>query len=417
MTANPRPSPAAAPPDATRRSRLLRALALMGPAFVVGAWQFGPGNLTSAIEAGGRFGYALIWVIVVSTLLMTVFTDMSVRIGLASPGSVVDSIKQRLGHAWGVLAGCGVFLITLMFSVGNAVGSGLGLSMLFGGPPVAWTLACTVLVAVLLLTRDYYRRFEKVLLLTVVVMGIGFLLAAILSGPSWPEVGRGVVPTVPDGVGLLLVAMVGTNFSVNAAFYAGYTIRERGIDRSRYRETTLSDTIPGIAAPGLMTIMVIVASAAVAQRTGTAAGSAGELSGVLESVAGPAGGYVFAAGFTAAAFSSMLANATAGGTLLADGLGWGSGLGGRRVRGLILVILGFGLAVAALASGSPVQLIITAQALTVVVAPFLGLVILLLANHRGLMGDLRNRWWHNLLGAAGWLGILAVCASLAVEVL
>ena len=62
-----------------RRGRFLRMLALVGPAFVVGAWQFGPGNLTSAVQAGSQFGYTLIWVIVVSTALMIMFTDMSVR--------------------------------------------------------------------------------------------------------------------------------------------------------------------------------------------------------------------------------------------------------------------------------------------------------------------------------------------------
>ncbi|MGW9351984.1 Nramp family divalent metal transporter [Nocardiopsis flavescens] len=399
------------------RPRLLRALALMGPAFIVGAWQFGPGNLASAIEAGGRFGYSLIWVVAVSTVLMIAFTDMSVRIGLVSPGSLVDTAKARLGRPWGAASGVGVFLITLMFSVGNAVGSGLGLSMILGGPPALWTLACTLLVVVLLVAKGYYKRFERVLLLTVIVMGLGFLASAFLSGPDWGAAARGLVPTVPGGVGLLIIAMVGTNFSINAAFYAGYTVRERGLRRDQYRESTLSDTVPGIVAPGIMTIMVIVASAAVAANTGDAAGGAGELSGVLEAVAGPVGGYVFAAGFTAAAFSSMLANATAGGTLLADGLGWGHSLEDRRVRLLILAVLGFGLAVTFLASGSPVELIITAQALTVVVAPFLGLTLLLLSNSRALMGDLRNRWWQNVLGVLGWLGILGVCLNLLLGIL
>lgn len=114
--------------SATRRrsSRMLRALALMGPAFIVGAWQFGPGNLTSAIQAGGEYGYTLIWVIVISTALMVVFTDMSVRIGLAARHSLIETAKRTLGRWWGICAGLGVFAITLMFSVGNAVGQDSG---------------------------------------------------------------------------------------------------------------------------------------------------------------------------------------------------------------------------------------------------------------------------------------------------
>lgn len=120
---------------ARRSGRLMRLAQLMGPAFIVGAWQFGPGNLTSAVQAGSRFGYSLLWVIALSTVLMLFFTDMSVRIAImAKGGSLIEVIKARLGRATGVAAGIGVFCITLMFSVGNAIGAGLGLSLVFGGP-------------------------------------------------------------------------------------------------------------------------------------------------------------------------------------------------------------------------------------------------------------------------------------------
>lgn len=77
-------------------------LALIGPAFVAGAWQFGPGNLTSAVEAGSAYGYSLIWVIVLSTILMIAFTDMSVRIGIIARGSMIQTIKDTLGKPVGV---------------------------------------------------------------------------------------------------------------------------------------------------------------------------------------------------------------------------------------------------------------------------------------------------------------------------
>ena len=65
-----------------------------------------------------------------------------------------------------------MFLITLCFSVGNAVGSGLGLSMLFGGSPIMWTVACSVVVAAVLLLRNVYRVIEKILIV-IVALGPG----------------------------------------------------------------------------------------------------------------------------------------------------------------------------------------------------------------------------------------------------
>jgi manganese transport protein len=413
---NPVPTPATTEPAArARHGKLLRLLSLMGPAFVVGAWQFGPGNLTSAVQAGSRFGYTLIWVIAVSTLLMIMFTDMSIRIAISSHGSLVETIKDVLGRFTGGLAGIGVFAITLMFSVGNAVGSGLGLSLVLGGSPVWWTLACTAVVAAVLFARRLYGVVEKVLLAIVAVMAVSFVVTAVLSRPDWSGAAGGLLPTVPAGTGLLLVALVGTNFSINAAFYTGYAARERGLRRDQYRETTLADTVPGIVAPGVMTALVIVAAAAVLP--GSDGSSLAQLAGVLEPIAGPAGRIIFALGFFGAAFSSMIANAVAGGTLLSDGLGFGNRLSSPRVRLGIFGVLGFGAVVTVVAGSAPVELIIIAQALTVVVAPLLGVLLVVLANNKRLMGDLRNRWWQNAISAIGMIAIIATCYRLVTTLL
>ena len=78
---------------------------MAGPAFVVGCWGFGPGNLTTSIQAGSGFGYDLVWVVVAATVLMLCLADMSVRIGIQSPVSLLTAVKQKLGTWVGYLAG------------------------------------------------------------------------------------------------------------------------------------------------------------------------------------------------------------------------------------------------------------------------------------------------------------------------
>lgn len=389
-------------------------LALIGPAFIAGAWQFGPGNLTSAVEAGSAFGYALIWVIILSTILMIFFTDMSVRIGIAAPGSMIETVKRTLGRPVGVLAGISVFFITLCFSVGNAAGSGLALSMLFGGSSVLWTLICSLAVAFVLLVRNIYGTIERVLLVLVAMMAFGFIASAIMARPDWSAALMGAAPSFPPGAELLIIALVGTNFSINAAFFTSYATRARGIVPDQYRDTTITDTIPGIVAPGIMTCLVMMVAAAVLGHTGERVETLVQLANVFEPLAGAVGSTVFVVGFFAAAFSSMLANATAGGTLLSDGLGWGSSFDSTRSKLLIGCVLMFGFLVVALAPGSRVQLIIFAQAMTVLVAPFLGALLIIIANNR-LMGDLRNRWWQNLFAAIGFLSILCLSGLLVAQ--
>lgn len=391
---------------ASQSSRWSRRLALIGPAFIAGAWQFGPGNLTSAVQAGSAYSYALIWVIALSTLLMIFFTDMSVRIGIAAPASMIQTIKQTLGRPLGVLAGVSVFLITLAFSVGNAAGAGLALSMLFGGSPILWTLACSIAVGFVLLVRNVYGTIERILLVLVGLMGFGFIASALLASPDWGAGAAGLTPSFPAGADLLIIALVGTNFSINAAFFTSYATRQRGIRADQYQDATMTDTIPGIVAPGIMTCLVIMVAAAVLGQTGEKVTSLAQLAKVFEPLAGSAGSTVFVLGFFGAAFSSMLANATAGGTLLSDGLGWGGSFGSVRTKLLVGFVLAFGLFVVAVVPGSRVQLIIMAQAMTVLVAPLLAILLIVIANNR-LMGQFRNRWWQNLIAVFGLMSILA----------
>lgn len=392
-------------------------LALMGPAFVAGAWRFGPGALTSAVQAGSQYGYMLLWVILVSAVLMFVFNDMAVRLGLASGDSIIKVTKQKLGRPVGVMAGLGVFSITLMFAVGNAVGSGLALSLLLGGSVVGWTLASTVAVGLLIAMRNTYKAMERLLVALIGLMSVGFLASTLLSDPDWAAAAQGLIPKFPAEASVLLIALIGTNFSINSAFYTGYAIHERKLNRQQYRAITLMDTLPGNVATAFMAMLIIIVASAVLHSTGTVATTFPQLASVLEPLAGKVGAVLFSLGFFAAAFSSMAANASAGGTLLADALGWNSSLSGWRVKLLVYGVLAWGATVAVVAKGSPIELIIIAQALTVLVAPFLGIILFLLTRREDVMGDLKNGPWQTTLALVGLLTIFAMSSQLVFRLL
>ncbi|WP_072690849.1 Nramp family divalent metal transporter [Rhodococcus marinonascens] len=381
---------------------------MAGPAFVIGAWQFGPGALASSIQAGSQYGYALIWVLAASAIFSLAYADMSVRLGIRTPASIISSVKDVLGRGVGVAAGIGVFSIALCFSVGNAVGSGLGLSLVFGGSPIVWSVVCTTAVGLILLFRNVYRVVERVLVVAVAVMAATFIISAIIAKPDWYEALGSMVPSIPPGGQLLVVAIVGTNFSLNAAFFASYTTHERNRTEAEYREATIVGTIPGILAPSIMASLVMIVSAAVLGRDGVEVSSFASLAKIFEPLAGPIGSTIFAVGLSGAAFSSMVANATGGGIMLSDALGKGPTSSSATAKRASAVILAVGLAITLVVQTNPIQLIIGAQALTVLVAPFLGLLLLVMSNRATLMGTLRNRWWQNVLGVVGFCSILSV---------
>jgi manganese transport protein len=226
---------------------------------------------------------------------------------------------------------------------------------------------------------------------------------------SWSKPLRAVRISLPGGsVGTMpsmeryhIVALVGTNFSINAAFYTSYGIKEHRRTRADYRGITLVDTIPGTVAPGIMTVLVVMVAAAVLGKTRAEAGTINALASVFAPLAGPVGAKLFALGLSGAAFSSMIANPIAGGTMLSDGLGRGAKAGSPTARIITGTILAFGLIITLTFQSSPVALIVIAQSLTVLIAPMLGVLIVIMANRCSIMGELRNKWWQNLFGAIG----------------
>jgi len=102
--------------------------------------------------------------------------------------------------------------------------------------------------------------------------------------------------------------------------------------------------------------------------------------------------------------------------MLSDALGRGASAETRTARLGSGFILAFGIVITLIFSGtSPVQLIVIAQALTVLFAPILAALIIIMANSRRLMGDLRNKWWQNLLGIIGLVSVLALGVRLVIS--
>lgn len=201
----------------------------------------------------------------------------------------------------------------------------------------------------------------------------------------------------------VVIALIGTCLSANAAFFTSYGTQERKRTEADYRDITVVDTIPGIVAPGVMTALVILVAAKVFNGPLGPKGMVATISGlskVFEPVAGPVGNWIFALGYFAAAFSAMTANATAGGIMLSDALGKGASAKSRTARIFSGVILVWGIAITAIfGGGSPVQLIVLAQSLTVLTAPVLAFLLVYLSTKGDFMGTLRNKWWQLALGA------------------
>lgn len=343
----------------------------------------GPGTVTTAASAGAKFGYGLLWALTFSTIATVVLQEASARVTVVSGRNLAEAIRDRFrGGATGLL----VILLVLgaivlgnaAYEAGNVLGAAAGAAL---GSPIS-SRAATVLIVLVtfaVLWVGTPKVVTNVLAATVGVMGITFLVTAVMLRPPVGEVLRGsFVPSAPTGSGLLLLGLVGTTVVPYNLFLGSAAARGQNLREIRFGLTV------AVVLGGLISMGILVAGAGLRGTFSYEAVSA-MLSGRLGGWAGAMFAWgLFAAGFSSAITAPLAAAVTAG-SLFEDGTGrWHPR--GPRYRAVWMGVLAVGAAFG-LAGVPPIPAIILAQALNGVVLPFAAVFLLVVVNDRALMGD------------------------------
>ena len=361
-------------------SQTRRGLAKFGPAFITAALVFGPGSITTASSMGADFAYDLVWVPVIATVLMLCFVDLCVRIGLSTDAGPIGTISQRFTRVAGVLVGLGAFAVTASFQAGNSAGTGAAMSVLFGGDATLFAVLFTLLGLGFVWLPSFYRQLERVMVVIILALVVIFLITMVVARPDVGQVVAGLVPRLPSGSAALVVGAAATTFSVVGALYQIQLVREKGWTAADYRSAR-KDAVAGTLILGGLSFVIMVAAAAVLNPRGASVQSPADMAAILEPSIGGWASTLFALGLWAAAFSSLVGNSTIGGSMLAGALDIESGgLSSARVKVCISVVILLGGVVAAIFGGLPVQLIITAQAVTIFVVPLIGVLLVWLGR-------------------------------------
>lgn len=380
-------------------------LRYLGPAFITSALVLGPGSITLSSKIGAIHGTQLVWALALAVLFMMVFTEMSTRIGLAADSSFIDVVKERWGKFAGILIGIGAFLVTASFQAGNAIGTGIATSSITGTSSTPWIIVLTLLGIGLLFSKQFYAILEKMMLVLVLIMLLAFLITVILVKPSFGSILSGFVPILPSGSLGLVIALFATSFSIVGAIYQSYLVKEKGWTiqdaKSGMRESYL-----GIFILGFISFLIMISASAILKPQGLVVNDASEMGFALEPLFGSWSTVVFMLGLFGASFSSLMGNATIGGAMLADGLGLGSKLSNMPVKLFIILVMVFGSTIGIIFGKAPINLIIFAQAITIVVVPFIAVAILFIANDKKIMGPLKNTLWKNIVGVLGLLVLI-----------
>lgn len=179
-----------------KRGSLRRLIAFVGPAYLVSVGYMDPGNWATDIEGGARFGYMLIWVLLMSNIMALVLQTLCARLGIATGLDLAQVCRQEYSRPLNFLLWILAEVAIAATDLAEVLGTIVGLNLLFG-LPLLWGCAVTALDTFLLLAlqRLGMRKMEAFIVMLVATIGSCFLIEIYLARPDWAASQRDSYPT------------------------------------------------------------------------------------------------------------------------------------------------------------------------------------------------------------------------------
>ncbi len=395
--------------------RLALLLSLLGPGLIAAAAGNDAGGVTTYTVVGARYGYSLLWALVLITVSLCVVQEMSARLGAVTGKGLADLIREEFGVRWTAFA----MLILLVANAGTTVAEFAGIAAalgLFGvGKWVAVPLAAALVW--LVVVRFSYRIAERVFL-TLSAVFVVYPIAAVLAGPDWGAVARAAaIPRLQADAAYIttLITLIGTTITPYMQLFLQSAVVDKGITTEDYARER-ADVIVGSVLSIVVSAAIVVVCAATLGARDIAVETAADAAVALEPVAGSAARLLFAAGLFGASMlgASILPLSTA--YAVSEAFGFERGIS-RDLReapvffGLYTGLILLGAAVVLLPV-DPLAAILLPQFINGVLLPIELIFILLLINDRAVMGRYTNSRPFNAIAWTTAIVLIALAAFL-----
>jgi manganese transport protein len=372
-----------------------RMVPLLGPAFVAAIAYVDPGNVAANLTAGARYGYLLVWVLVMANAMAVVVQYQSAKLGLVTGRTLPELIGERTRRPARLAFWAQAEMVAAATDLAEVIGGAIALSLLFGTPLLLNGVIVGLVSMALLLVQDRVgqRRFEHVIIALLVIITLGFVSGLVVNPPDGAEVLAGLVPRFDGADSVLLAAgMLGATVMPHAIYVHSALARDRhghAVDatrRIRLIRATRWDVVVALTVAGAVNIALLLLAAA---NLGGVSGTdtiEGAHAAVVDAL-GPGIGLVFAIGLLASGLASTSVGCYAGATIMQGLLRRRIPLVVRRAVTLVpaLVILALGL--------DPTWALVLSQVFLSFGIPFALVPLLRLTDDRRVMGASVNGPW------------------------
>lgn len=392
-------------------------LALVGPAVVASIAYMDPGNFATNIQAGARYGYQLLWVVLLANLIAMLFQALSAKLGIVTGRNLAEMCRDRFPRPV-VLAMWVVSEIAAMATdLAEFLGGAIGLSLLFQLPLLAGMVVTAVITYALLLSEKFgFRPLELIIGSMVVLIGLCYLIEVFIAPIDWLEAGvHTIVPQIADSQALLLaVGIIGATVMPHAVYlHSGLTQARMPVrdDTQRRRLLMFSnrEVVIALAAAGLINIAMVMTAASAFHAGHADVAQIETAYHTLTPLLGGAAAAVFLLSLIASGISSSTVGTMAGQMIMQGFVGFRIPVWLRRVVTMVpaFVVVAIGV--------NATNALVVSQVVLSIALPLPMISLLIFTRRTDIMGEFANNGLTQIAAVIGATAVLLLNIFLIVQ--
>ena len=371
-------------------------LKYIGPGILVTVGFIDPGNWASNVAAGASYGYSLLWMVTLSTLMLIILQHNAAHLGIVS-GLCISEAAEKYLPAWFAKP---ILLSAVAAAVATALaellGAAIALKMLFNLPIKIGTLLTVAFVGWMLYSNSY-RRLEKWIIGFVSLIGLSFLFELSLVDIAWPQAARGwLVPSIPEGSLPIVMSVLGAVVMPHNLFLHSEVIQSRHWNLSddkviqRQLRFEFLDTLFSMLIGWAINSAMILIAAATFFKAGLEVSELEQAAQILAPLLGKAAAVVFALALLFSGLASSVTAGMAGGSIFAGGFGEAYDINrGHTRRGVLLTLCVAALLIFFITD--PFKGLVYSQMLLSIQLPWTIFLQIRLTSSTAVMGKYANR--------------------------
>lgn len=374
----------------------------IGPGLLVTVGFIDPGNWASNFAAGSDYGYALLWIVTLSTVMLIILQHNVAHLGIVT-GLCLSEAATRYTPRWvsrPVLATA--VLASISTSLAEILGGAIALQMLFG-IPVVWGAVFTTALVVIMLFTNSYKRIERAIIAFVSVIGLSFLYELFLVDIDWGLAARSwVVPSIPEGSMLIIMSVLGAVVMPHNLFLHSEVVQSHEYNKQsdtairKLLKYEFYDTLLSMGIGWAINSAMILLAASTFFVTGIPVEELQQAKSLLDPLLGNQAGIVFALALLMAGISSTVTSGMAAGSIFAGIFGESYHI--KDVHSRVGVLLSLGIALLIIFFiGDPFQGLIYSQMVLSFQLPFTVFLQVGLTSSRRVMGPYANSRWSSFV--------------------